>query len=78
MRTRGLMERLLQQAVDAGKLDIDDVPRAGVQFISLIKGDMMMRRMFGCADCAQAYAKEVEENARAGVAMFLRAYAPRA
>jgi TetR/AcrR family transcriptional repressor of mexJK operon len=77
MRTRGLMERLLQQAVDAGKLDIENVPRAGVQFMSLIKGDMMMRRMFGCADCVQTYAKEVEENARAGVAMFLRAYAPR-
>jgi hypothetical protein len=45
--------------------------------MSLIKGDMMMRRMFGCADCVQTYAREVEENARAGVAMFLRAYAPR-
>lgn len=77
VRSRALMERLLQQAVDAGKLHIDDVPRASMQFISLIKGDMMMRRMFGCADCAQTYAKEVEENARAGVVMFLRAYAPR-
>lgn len=77
MRSRALMERLLQQAVDAGKLQIDDISRASMQFISLIKGDMMMRRMFGCADCAQAYAKEVEENARAGVIMFVRAYAPR-
>jgi TetR/AcrR family transcriptional regulator, mexJK operon transcriptional repressor len=76
MRTRALMERLLQQAVDSHKLAIDDVPRASIQFMSLIKGDMMMRRMFGCAECVQTYAKEVEENARAGVTMFLRAYAP--
>jgi TetR/AcrR family transcriptional regulator, mexJK operon transcriptional repressor len=77
MRTRALMERLLQHAVDSHKLSIDDVPRASIQFMSLIKGDMMMRRMFGCADCVQTYAREVEENARAGVAMFVRAYAPR-
>jgi TetR/AcrR family transcriptional regulator, mexJK operon transcriptional repressor len=77
MRTRGLMERLLKQAVDAGKLDIDDVQRAGVQFLSLIKGDLMMRQMFGCTDCPHAYAAEVEANARAGVEVFLRAYTPR-
>jgi TetR/AcrR family transcriptional regulator, mexJK operon transcriptional repressor len=76
MRTRALLERLLQQAVDAHKLEIDDVSRASTQFISLIKGDMMMRRMFGCAECVQTYAREIEENARAGVVMFLRAYAP--
>jgi TetR/AcrR family transcriptional regulator, mexJK operon transcriptional repressor len=75
MRSRALLERLLQQAVDAGKLDIDNVTQAATQFISLIKGDMMMRRMFGCAECVQTYAREIEENARAGVVMFLRAYA---
>ncbi|QAU24133.1 TetR/AcrR family transcriptional regulator [Dyella sp. M7H15-1] len=77
MRSRALLERLMQQAVDAHKLDIEDVSRAVVQFISLIKGDMMMRRMFGCAECVQTYVREIEENARAGVVMFLRAYAPR-
>jgi TetR/AcrR family transcriptional repressor of mexJK operon len=76
-RTHGLMERLLQQAVDAGKLDIEDVPRAGMQFLSLIKGNLMMRQMFGCVECSEAYATEIEENARAGVTMFLRAYQPR-
>jgi AcrR family transcriptional regulator len=76
-RTHGLMERLLQQAVDARFLDIDDVPRACVQFFALIKGDLMMRRMFGCDDCPQAYALEIESTARAGVATFLRAYLPR-
>jgi len=77
VRTHGLMERLLQRAVDARMLDIDDVPRAAVQFFALIKGDLMMRRMFGCDDCPHAYAAEIEATARAGVATFLRAYAPR-
>ncbi len=76
-RTHGLMERLLQQAVDAGQLDIDDVPRACVQFLSLIKGNLMMRQMFGCTGCPDSYAAEIEATARAGVAMFLRAYLPR-
>ncbi|ODV17084.1 MAG: TetR family transcriptional regulator [Rhodanobacter sp. SCN 68-63] len=77
VRTHGLMERLLSRAVDAGMLDIDDVPRAAVQFLALIKGDLMMRRMFGCDDCPHAYAAEIEATARAGVATFLRAYVPR-
>jgi AcrR family transcriptional regulator len=76
-RTHGLMERLLLQAVDAGQLEIDDVPRASGQFLALIKGNLMMRQMFGCMDCPQSYAEEIETTARAGVTMFLRAYLPR-
>jgi TetR/AcrR family transcriptional repressor of mexJK operon len=76
-RTNGLMKRLLQQAVDAGQLDIPNVARAAGQFISLIKGEMLMRRMFGCEKCAQSYATELEQTARDGVDMFLRAYSPR-
>lgn len=77
LRTHGLMERLLQQAVDANQLAIADVPRACVQFFVLIKGDLFMRRMFGCVDCGESYAAEIEATARAGVDTFLRAYAPR-
>ncbi|KZC18015.1 TetR family transcriptional regulator [Rhodanobacter sp. FW510-R12] len=76
-RTHGLMERLLQQAVDAGRLDIDDVPRASVQFLTLIKGNLMMRQMFGCTGCTDNYVEEIEATARAGVETFLRAYLPR-
>jgi TetR/AcrR family transcriptional regulator, mexJK operon transcriptional repressor len=76
-RTHGLMERLLQQAVDAGQLDIDDVARASGQFLSLIKGNLMMRQMFGCTECPESYTEEIESTARAGVEMFLRAYQPR-
>jgi TetR/AcrR family transcriptional repressor of mexJK operon len=76
-RTHGLMERLLQQLVDASQLDIADVPRASTQFLSLIKGNLMMRQMFGCAECPESHAAEIEATARAGVEMFLRAYLPR-
>ena len=76
-RTHGLMERLLTQAVEAGQLEIEDVPRACVQFLTLIKGNLMMRQMFGCTDCPESYAQEIEATARAGVTMFLRAYRPR-
>ncbi|AIF45778.1 TetR/AcrR family transcriptional regulator [Dyella japonica] len=72
-----LMKRLLQHAVDDGKLDIPNVGRAAGQLISLIKGEMLMRRMFGCEECAQSYAVELEQTARDGVDMFLRAYLPR-
>ena len=77
-RTHGLMERLLQQAVDAGQLEIEDVPRASMQFLTLIKGNLMMRQMFGCTNCPESYLKEIEATARAGVSTFLRAFLPRA
>ena len=76
-RTHGLMEHLLRQAVDAGQLEIEDVPRASVQFLTLIKGNLMMRQMFGCADCPESYRQEIEATARAGVTTFLRAFLPR-
>ena len=46
-------------------------------FLTLIKGNLMMRQMFGCTDCPESYAQEIESTARAGVTMFLRAYRPR-
>jgi len=76
-RTHKLMERLLEQAVDDGKLEIENVAQASVQFLALIKGDLVLRRMFGCDGCQDAFASEVESNARAGVSTFLRAYLPR-
>ena len=76
-RTHGLMDRLLQHAVDTGKLCIEDVSRASTQFLALIKGNLMMRQMFGCADCPESYRKEIEATARAGVETFLRAFSPR-
>ncbi len=77
MRTHGLMESLLRQGVEAGLLDIDDVPRAAVQFMAVVKGDLVMQRLFGCVECDEDYAAELNANAEAGVDMFLRAYGNR-
>ena len=78
-RTHRMMERLLQQAIDAGQLVIADLPRTCIQFFALIKGDLMLRRMFGCDECcSEVYAAEIEATARAGVETFMRAYRPRA
>lgn len=74
VRSQRLMQDLLSRASDAGMLEIDDVACASKQFFALIKGDLMLRSMFGCVDCVDAYAKEIESTARAGVSTFLRAY----
>ena len=71
------MERMLQQAVDAGVLDIPVIRTASVQFFSLIKGDLLMRRLFACDECPDTAAAEIEDMATTGVATFLRAYRPR-
>ncbi|TCV92157.1 TetR family transcriptional regulator [Luteibacter rhizovicinus] len=76
-RMHALLQRLIQGAVEAGQLEIADVPRATTQFLSLLKGDLVLRRLFGCEDCVVQFADEVTSNAMAAVDMFLRAYAPR-
>ena len=76
-RTHRLMEGLLQQAVEAGALDIPVIKTASVQFFSLIKGDLLLRRLFACDECPQTAAAEIEAMAETGVATFLRAYLPR-
>lgn len=77
MRTQGLFEGLLREAIDAGHLAIDDVPRAAVQFMALIKGDLLLRRLFGCVHSDTDYAAELDANAKDGVEMFLRTYGTR-
>lgn len=73
-RVHTLMTQLLQTAVDEKQLAIDDVPRAAGQFLALLKGDLLLRRLFGCEDCVFEFANEVTANATAAVEMFLRAY----
>jgi TetR/AcrR family transcriptional regulator, mexJK operon transcriptional repressor len=77
-RMHKLMSRLLGDAAERGQLEISDVSRATTQFLALLKGDLLIRRLFGCEDCAVQFAEEVNTNALAAVEMFLRAYAPRA
>ncbi|MEW5302507.1 MAG: hypothetical protein WDW36_005287 [Sanguina aurantia] len=66
-RTHRLMEQLLQDAVSAGALEIPCVKTASVQFFSLIKGDMLLRRLCACDECPVTAASEIEAMARAGV-----------
>ncbi|WP_237561515.1 TetR/AcrR family transcriptional regulator [Frateuria defendens] len=75
--THKLLQDLLQKAADAGALDIQNASLASTQFYALLKGDLLLRRLFGCEDCAVAFAAEIESNARAAVDVFLRAYLPR-
>lgn len=77
MRTHALLEGLFRQAIDAGQLEIDDIERAAMQFMALVKGDLMMRRLFGCVECDdETYSARLKANAEAGVDTFLRAYRP--
>jgi AcrR family transcriptional regulator len=77
VRMHKLMSRLLGDAVERGQLDIPDVSRATTQFLALLKGDLLLRRLFGCEDCAVQFGEEVKANALAAVEMFMRAYEPR-
>ncbi|MFC3716643.1 TetR/AcrR family transcriptional regulator [Luteimonas soli] len=72
-RTKTVFVKLLQDRVDAGQLDIPDVPMAASQFFTLIKGEAHARMVFGY--CAQTHT--VEEHLAACVDMFLRAYGVR-
>lgn len=65
---------LLQRRVEAGELDIHDLPRAATQFFALIKGEPHAMLMFGCGVTAPT---ELTVHIEASVAMFLRAYARR-
>lgn len=76
-RMHKLVQRLLDGAASRGQLEIADVSRATTQFLALLKGDLLIRRLFGCEDCAVQFAEEVRSNALAAVEMFLRAYEPR-
>ncbi|WP_242109845.1 TetR/AcrR family transcriptional regulator [Luteimonas aquatica] len=65
---------LLQRRIEAGELEIDDVPRAAVQFFSLLKGEFHDRLVMGCA---LETTGSVDEHLKASIEMFLRAYGQR-
>jgi TetR/AcrR family transcriptional regulator, mexJK operon transcriptional repressor len=72
-RVQDAFAQLLQRHVDAGLLDIDDVPRASAQFFALLKGEPHARMVFGCCEGAPD-AATVERHLQASVGFFLRAY----
>lgn len=71
-RTHDAFAALLQARVDAGELDIPDVPRAAEQFFTLIKGDLHGRMMCGFGE--RPGRGDVSSHLDASVDLFLRAY----
>lgn len=77
-RSRALMEQFLGVQVAAGSLDIEDIPLAASQLMTLLKGDIHTRLLLGCMESGcQQDERLALENAESSVDMFLRAYAPR-
>ena len=73
-RVQDSFAELLRRRVDAGELEIDDVPRAAAQFFTLLKGEPHARMVFGCCVMRR---QDAERHLEAAVDLFLRAYAPR-
>lgn len=64
----------LAREVEAGQLEIDDIPRAASQFFCLLKGELHARQMCGCS-AAPFQQAEVDRHIAATVDLFIRAYA---
>ncbi|SFN32611.1 TetR/AcrR family transcriptional regulator [Dokdonella immobilis] len=64
----------LAREVEAGQLEIDDVPRAASQFFCLLKGELHARQLCGCSG-ATFQPGEVDRHIAATVDLFIRAYA---
>jgi len=73
-RVRDAFADLLRRRMALGELEIDDVPRAAAQFLTLLKGEPHAQMVFGCGGpCGH----DTERHLAATVDLFLRAYAPR-
>lgn len=73
-RVQDVFADLLRRRIASGDLEIDDVPRAAGQFLTLLKGEPHARMVFGCCELGREGA---ERHIAATVDLFLRAYAPR-
>ncbi len=72
-RVQSGFQQFLHNEVDAGQLDIADVPRAAAQFFALLKGEFHARLLCGCAEPISD--RDIDTHVRATVDFFLRAYA---
>jgi TetR/AcrR family transcriptional repressor of mexJK operon len=75
LRMRQSFEEFLAKEVEAGQLDIPDVPRAAAQFFALLKGELHARLLCGCTQSTSV--KDVDDHVAATVDFFLRAFSPR-
>jgi TetR/AcrR family transcriptional repressor of mexJK operon len=75
LRMRQSFELFLEKEVEAGQLEIPDIPRAASQFFSLLKGELHARLLCGCTQSISA--QDIDEHVQATVDLFLRACTPR-
>lgn len=68
------LSTLLRPHVEAGDLAIDDIEFAASTFFCLCQGNLIKPLLFGCGK--QPSADDIRRTVAAGVAVFLRAYAP--
>lgn len=68
------MERLLEQARQQGKLEMESPRRAAEHFLMLVQGCVHFRLMIGCVEPPTE--EETEAHAREVVALFLKAFRP--
>ena len=73
-RVQASFQQFLRNEIEAGQLEIADVPRAASQFFSLLKGEFHARLLCGCSEPVSA--REIDAHVRATVDFFLRACAP--
>jgi len=74
-RMRMSFEEFLRKEVEAGQLEIPNVPRAASQFFALLKGEIHARLLCGCAQPLGG--ADLNEHVRATVDLFMRAFSPR-
>lgn len=74
LQTQQLLGGLLQQEMDAGHLDIPDIALASAQFVELSVAGLLRQRLFGKLQAPPDAALR-DSVARAGVDVFLKAYA---
>lgn len=73
-RVQSGFQQFLRTEVEAGQLDIPDVPRAAAQFFALLKGEFHARLLCGCTEPVSP--RDMELHVHATVEFFMRAYAP--
>ncbi|MDQ3205180.1 MAG: TetR/AcrR family transcriptional regulator [Pseudomonadota bacterium] len=73
-RVQAEFAALLRRRVQAGELEIQDVPRASSQFFTLLKGEPHARLVLGCCSVGQ---DDIQAHLQASVDLFVRAYSPR-
>lgn len=70
---RSVIETYLALEVDKGRLKIDDVPLAAVQFLELCTAGLYKQRLFGNIE-QEVPATEIRARVESAVTMFLSAY----